>query len=162
MYFLGNLAQTIPNIPSNLYWAKKWCILLEGRSQCTWISFTCSTELKSSSPFQNFRVNKTNVFSQSGPGGINNRYDYGQRSIVFFIFFLFTPSLTSSINLSYSLYQNKSLTTKIPHKFHRNCTKKNFRRTVFAMAVLQAPFWLPHWLTNSSFSYCVSYVTCHL
>ena len=27
------------------------CILLEGQSQCTWISFTCSTELKSSSPF---------------------------------------------------------------------------------------------------------------
>ena len=35
------------------FWLKstrKWCILLEGRSQCTWISFTCPTELKSSSP----------------------------------------------------------------------------------------------------------------
>ena len=48
---LGNPAHTNPNIPSNLYWAKRWCILLEGQSQCTWISFTCSTELKSSSPF---------------------------------------------------------------------------------------------------------------
>ena len=48
--FLGNPAHTNPNIPSNLYSAKIWCILLEQQSQCLWISFTSSTELKSSFP----------------------------------------------------------------------------------------------------------------
>ena len=45
-----SISKNLPNIPSNLYWAKLWCILLEERSQCTWISFTSPTELKSSSP----------------------------------------------------------------------------------------------------------------
>ena len=54
---MGNLALTNPNIPSNLYWAKRWCILLEEQSQCTWISFTCSTELKSSSPLHLVMLN---------------------------------------------------------------------------------------------------------
>ena len=48
--FLENPTHTNPNIPSNLYWAKIWWILHKERSQCTWNSFTCSTELKSSSP----------------------------------------------------------------------------------------------------------------
>ena len=47
---LGKSGVTNPNIPSNLYWAKIWCILLDKRSQWTWIRVTCSTELKSSSP----------------------------------------------------------------------------------------------------------------
>ena len=34
----------------------------------------------------------------------------------------------------------------------------DFKRPVFAMAVLQAPFSLTHWLTDLSFSYCVSHV----
>ena len=46
--FLENLPHTNQNIPSNLYWAKIWCILLEQQSQCTWINCTSSTELKSS------------------------------------------------------------------------------------------------------------------
>ena len=49
--FLGNLVHTNPNIPLNFYWAKIWCILIDKRSQCTWIRVTSSTELKSSSPF---------------------------------------------------------------------------------------------------------------
>ena len=53
-YFLENLAHTNPNIPSKLYRAKRWCILLEGRSQCTWIRFTSSSELKSSSPLTKY------------------------------------------------------------------------------------------------------------
>ena len=88
-------------------------------------------------------LTKTNVFSQSGPEGINSKYDYGQRFIDCLIF-LFIPSHTSYIILSYSLYQNKSITKKNPHNFHKNCTKMDFRRPVFAMAVLQAPFTLPH------------------
>ena len=44
-----NPAHTNPNIPSNLYWIKIWCILLEERSQCHWINFTGPIELKSSS-----------------------------------------------------------------------------------------------------------------
>ena len=44
-------AHTNPNILSNPYWAKIWCILLEQRSQGQWISFTSSTELKSGFPF---------------------------------------------------------------------------------------------------------------
>ena len=41
--------QANPNIPSSIYWAKIWCILLEEQSECPWISFTSSTELKSRS-----------------------------------------------------------------------------------------------------------------
>ena len=51
-YFLGNLAHTNPNIPSNLYWAKIWCILLVELSQGPWIIFSGPTELKSSSPLE--------------------------------------------------------------------------------------------------------------
>ena len=51
-----NLAHKNPNIPSNLYWAEIWWILLEEWSQCTWISFTSPTELKSSSPFKSRNV----------------------------------------------------------------------------------------------------------
>ena len=51
-YFWGNLPHTNLNIPSNLFWAKILCILLEERSQCPSISFTLPTELKSSSPLQ--------------------------------------------------------------------------------------------------------------
>ena len=91
---------------------------------------------------QNFWAYKKNVFSQSGPGGINSKYDYGQRSMVFLIF-LFTSSLTYSINLSYSLYQNKSLNTKIRTTFIKIAQQIDFKRLVFAMAVLQAPFSLP-------------------
>ena len=101
---------------------------------------------------------KKMVLSQSGPGGINGRYDYGHRYI-----FLKTFSLTFSINVSYYfLYQNKSLATKNPYNFIKNSQQMDFNRPVFAMAVLQAPFSLTHWLTDSSFSYCVSHVTCHL
>ena len=49
--FWGNLVYRNINIPWNLYCGKIWCILLEGQSQFQWISFTSSTELKSSSPF---------------------------------------------------------------------------------------------------------------
>ena len=49
---MGNLAHTNTNVPTNLYWAKIWWILLDEQSQWAWISFTCSTELKSSSPFK--------------------------------------------------------------------------------------------------------------
>ena len=48
--FLGNLVHTNPNIPSNLYWAKVWCIKLEERIQRPTPKFTSSTELKSNSP----------------------------------------------------------------------------------------------------------------
>ena len=84
---------------------------------------------------------KTKVFSQSGPGGMNSMYDFGKRSIIY-LNFSFTPSLTSSINLSYySLYKNKSLSTKNLHKFYKNIAQQiEFKRLVFAMAVLQAPF----------------------
>ena len=78
---------------------------------------------------------KTNVFSQSGQGGINSKYDYGQRFTVCLIF-LFTLSLTSSNNLSYSLYQNKSLTTKNPHNFHKNCTTNGFQETCSSLFIL--------------------------
>ena len=47
-----NPAHTNLNIPSNLFWAQIWCILLEERSKCTLISFTSITELTSSSPFE--------------------------------------------------------------------------------------------------------------
>ena len=98
---------------------------------------------------------KTKVLSQSGSGEINGRYDYGQRSIICLIF-LFTPSLTSFINLSYyCLYQNKSLSRKIHTTFIKQ--QMDFKRPVFAMAVLQASFSLTHWLTDSSFSYCVTW-----
>ena len=50
-YFLTNAVHMIPNIPSNLYCAKIWCILLEQWSSGPWISFTISTELKSGFPF---------------------------------------------------------------------------------------------------------------
>ena len=50
-FFLENPAHPNPSIPSNLYRAKSWCILLEERRQCLWISFTSPTELTSSSPF---------------------------------------------------------------------------------------------------------------
>ena len=50
MYDVENPANINPNIPSNLYQAKIWCILLEEQSQCPWISFTGPTELKRSFP----------------------------------------------------------------------------------------------------------------
>ena len=50
-YFLENPEHTYQNIPSNLYWAKLWSILLEEQSHCPLISFTSQTELKSKSPF---------------------------------------------------------------------------------------------------------------
>ena len=46
--FLKNMAQANPNIPLNRYWTKIWCILLEQGIKYPWISFTSSTELKSS------------------------------------------------------------------------------------------------------------------
>ena len=94
---------------------------------------------------------------------MNSMYDFGKRSIIY-LNFSFTPSLTSSINLSYySLYKNKSLSTKNLHKFYKNIAQQiEFKRLVFAMAVLQAPFSLTQWLTDSSFSYCVSHVKFHL
>ena len=97
---------------------------------------------------------KTKILSQSGPGEINGRYDYGKRSIIIFFY-----SFTSSITLSYySLCQNKSLSTKICTIFIKNFKqKKDFKRPIFAMAFLQTPFSL----TDSSFSYCVSHITCH-
>ena len=45
---MGNTANTNPNIPLILYWAKIRCILRKQQSQGPWISFTISTELKSS------------------------------------------------------------------------------------------------------------------
>ena len=100
---------------------------------------------------------KIKVLCQSGPGKINDRYDYGRRSIICLIF-SFTPSITFSINLSYySLYQKKSLTTKNLHNFHKKMHIKWILRDPF-LPVLQAP----HKFTDYSFSYCVSHVTCHL
>ena len=49
--FLGNPAHTNSNTPSNLYWAKVWCILFEVQSQCPTLKCTSATELKSNSPF---------------------------------------------------------------------------------------------------------------
>ena len=48
---LTNLAHTNPIIPSNLYWTKIWCIILEEQSQGPRPKFTSPTELKSSFPF---------------------------------------------------------------------------------------------------------------
>ena len=48
--FLGNPAHTNWNIPSNLYWAKVWFILLEERSQGPTPKVTSSTEMKSNCP----------------------------------------------------------------------------------------------------------------
>ena len=44
--FLKNLALTNQNLPSNLYWAKIWCVLLEQQSHSVWRSFSCSTKLR--------------------------------------------------------------------------------------------------------------------
>ena len=52
------MAHTNLNIPSYLHWAIIWCILLKEQSQCRWISFASSTELKSSSPFRR-KLNQT-------------------------------------------------------------------------------------------------------
>ena len=102
------------------------------------------------------KISKTKVLSQSGPEGINGSYDYGQRSIVC-LFFLFSPSLTSSINLFYnSLYPNKSLTTKKTRTtFIRIALKISFKRPVFAMAVLQAPF-----VMNSLIDWLILFILC--
>ena len=115
---------------------------------------------------QNFRVYKDKgALSQSGPGEINGRYDYGQRFIILLFFFSFNPSPTSFINLSYySLYQkNHYLQKKILTTFKKKIPQQmDFKRQVFAMSVSKAPFSFTYWLTNSLFSNCVSYVTCHL
>ena len=50
--FFANLVNTNPNVPSNLYWAKIWCIKLEKLSYSPWIRVTCLTKLKSGSPFK--------------------------------------------------------------------------------------------------------------
>ena len=52
---MENPENTNPNIPSNIYWAKIWCILLKKQSQWPWISLTGPTELKSSSPWRNLK-----------------------------------------------------------------------------------------------------------
>ena len=56
--FLENPVNINSNIPSKPYWAKIWCILLKQQSQGPWISFTSSTELKSSFPFGFIRFSK--------------------------------------------------------------------------------------------------------
>ena len=85
-YFLENPVYTNQKIPSNLYLAKIWCILLEQQSQSAWICFICSTELKSSFPFD--------AYLPSCVPGITliiksleqrNKYLYIYRNIVLFI-----------------------------------------------------------------------------
>ena len=85
-------------------------------------------------------LQKKIVLSQSGSGGTNGRYEYGQRSIVSLIFFIYPfPHLFYQLILFF-LYQNKSLTTKSPYNLLKSCTTNGFNRRAFAMAVLQAPF----------------------
>ena len=50
-YFLGSPVPTNQRIPSNLYWAKVWCIFFEEQRQRLTPKFTSSTERKSNSPF---------------------------------------------------------------------------------------------------------------
>ena len=55
-YFFESFVHTNHNIPSNRYWSKIWCVLLEQRSHSAWISYTCSTKLKSSFPLDKQRL----------------------------------------------------------------------------------------------------------
>ena len=106
---------------------------------------------------------KTKVLSQSGPEGINGRYDYGQRSIIFFFSHL---PLSSPLLLTYLIIlciKTNYYIQKIRTTFIKEIARQiDFKRPVFAMTVLQASFSLTHWLTDSSFSYGVSHVTCYL
>ena len=63
--YLRNVAHTNPNIPSNLYWTKIWCIFLEEQSQGPTPKVTCSTERKSSFPFPQFLQSQIPQFHQS-------------------------------------------------------------------------------------------------
>ena len=51
-YFWGNPGHPNLNIASNPYRAKIWCIFLQQQNEGPWISFTNTTELKSSFTFK--------------------------------------------------------------------------------------------------------------
>ena len=92
VYFWGNLVHTNPNVPSKLFWAKIWCILLEEQSQCPWISFTIPTELKSSSPLQPVIAHKLEQYSWSA-------------FLVFLVFsWFFLPCFCTSTTICTSQY----------------------------------------------------------
>ena len=124
--------------------------------------YAALTKFKISCNLRVFSTKYVLVFSKSGPGGINSRYDYSQRSTVKKKYF---SRLHSPLVLPYPIiiiFLNQLIITKILTTFIKIAQEMDFNRPGFAMAVLQTPFWLTHWLTDSSFSYCVSHVICPL
>ena len=97
---------------------------------------------------------KTKVLSQSGPGEINGRYDYGQRSIICLIFFHLPLPLP--LLLTYPIIlciKTNHYLQKIRTSFIKNCTTNGFYETCFCNGCFTSTF-----LINS----LMSHVTCHL